>query len=62
MDGIFTSFAVVTASQGAGFSIDIIIIIGLSNIIADGFGMAVGDYLSYNTEVIKFWFQDLICQ
>jgi hypothetical protein len=52
MDGIFTSFAVVTASQGAELSLDIIVIIGLANIIADGFGMAVGDYLSYSTEVI----------
>lgn len=46
MDGAVTTFAIVTAAAGAGFSTKVILILGLANVFADGFSMAVGAYLS----------------
>lgn len=46
MDGAVTTFAIVTGAAGAGFSTKIILILGLANVFADGFSMAVGAYLS----------------
>ncbi|MFC3932865.1 VIT1/CCC1 transporter family protein [Streptococcus dentapri] len=50
MDGIVTTFAVVAGSVGGNLGITPIIILGFSNLLADGFSMAVGDYLSSTTE------------
>lgn len=50
IDGIVTTFAVVTGSAGAGLSAGVIIILGFANLIADGISMAVGDYLSTKSE------------
>lgn len=49
-DGIVTTFAVVAGVAGAGLSVDIIIIMGVANMIADGISMAVGDYLGEISE------------
>lgn len=46
MDGAVTTFAVVTGAAGAGFNERVILILGLANVMADGFSMAVGSYLS----------------
>lgn len=46
MDGAVTTFAVVTGAAGAGFSDKVILVLGLANVMADGFSMAVGAYLS----------------
>jgi VIT1/CCC1 family predicted Fe2+/Mn2+ transporter len=46
MDGAVTTFAIVTGAAGAGFSSKVILILGLANVFADGFSMAVGAYLS----------------
>lgn len=45
IDGAVTTFAVVSGVAGAGMSSGIIIILGLANILADGFSMAVSNYL-----------------
>ncbi|MFP4402398.1 MAG: VIT1/CCC1 transporter family protein [Candidatus Nanoarchaeia archaeon] len=50
IDGIITTFAVVTGAAGAGLSAGVIIILGFANLIADGISMAVGDYLSTKSE------------
>jgi vacuolar iron transporter family protein len=50
-DGIITSLAVVSASLGANLSPAIMIIIGLANILADGFSMGISRYLSANAEI-----------
>lgn len=44
-DGIVTTFAVVAGVVGAGFATEIIIVLGIANMVADGFSMAVGDFL-----------------
>ena len=50
MDGCVTTFAVVAGSVGASLDSAIIIILGFANLLADGFAMSVGAYLSTKTE------------
>ena len=45
IDGAVTTFAVVAGVAGAKLSSTIVIILGLANLIGDGFSMAVGNYL-----------------
>jgi VIT1/CCC1 family predicted Fe2+/Mn2+ transporter len=49
-DGIITTFAVIAGASGAGFSSTIIIVLGIANLIADGFSMAASKYLSLKSE------------
>jgi VIT1/CCC1 family predicted Fe2+/Mn2+ transporter len=49
-DGIVTTFAVVAAAAGAGFSSTVIIILGIANLTADGFSMGASKYLSLVSE------------
>lgn len=46
IDGAVTTFAVVAGSAGAGLGPAIVLILGLANLIGDGFAMACGNYLS----------------
>ncbi len=46
IDGSVTTFAVVAGSVGAGLSSGVILILGFANLLADGFAMSVGAYLS----------------
>lgn len=50
IDGAVTTFAVVAGAVGAGMDHSIIIILGFANLLADGFSMSVGAYLSAKTE------------
>lgn len=50
LDGIITTFAVVSGVAGAQLSANIILILGLANLFADGFSMATGDFLSTRSE------------
>ena len=50
IDGSVTTFAVVAGSAGAKFSATVAIVLGLANLIADGFSMAVSSYLSAKSE------------
>ena len=54
MDGCVTTFAVVAGSVGAGLDSSVIIILGFANLLADGFAMSVGAYLSSKTEKDNF--------
>lgn len=54
IDGSVTTFAVVAGSVGAGLDSAVIIILGFANLIADGFSMSVGAYLSSKTEQENF--------
>jgi len=49
-DGIITTFAVVTGAAGAALGDKIILILGFSNLIADGFSMAASNYLGNRSE------------
>lgn len=46
IDGTVTTFAVIAGVLGAGLSSQIILILGFANLFADGFSMAVSNYLS----------------
>lgn len=45
IDGTVTTFAIVAAASGAGFSGGVALVFGLANVFADGFSMAVSNYL-----------------
>ncbi|MEZ6068686.1 MAG: VIT1/CCC1 transporter family protein [Pirellulales bacterium] len=49
MDGTVTTFAVVSGVAGAGLPRGVAIVLGMANLLADGFSMAVGNYLSTKT-------------
>ena len=49
-DGIITTFAVVAGVVGAGFSAQIIIVLGIANMVADGLSMGLGDYLGEKSQ------------
>lgn len=50
LDGIITTFAVVSGVVGANLSPSIILVLGLANLLADGVSMATGSYLSTKSE------------
>lgn len=54
IDGSVTTFAVVAGSAGAQLDSAVVIILGFANLIADGFAMSVGSYLSTKSEKQKY--------
>jgi VIT1/CCC1 family predicted Fe2+/Mn2+ transporter len=50
LDGIITTFAVVSGVAGAQLGVNVVLILGLANLFADGFSMATGAYLSSKSE------------
>lgn len=46
LDGIITTFSIIAASYGADFELNMIIIMGVANLIADGISMGLGDFIS----------------
>lgn len=50
IDGAVTTFAIVTGVAGAGLSSGVVIVLGLANVLADGFSMAVSNYLGTRSE------------
>lgn len=51
IDGSVTTFAVVAGATGAKMDAGVIIILGFANLIADGFSMSVGNYLSEKSDL-----------
>ncbi len=54
IDGSVTTFAVVAGAAGAGLSSAVVIILGFANLIADGFAMSIGSYLSTKSELDNY--------
>lgn len=50
IDGCVTTFAVVGAAAGAGFPARVSLVIGLANLVADGFSMAVSNFQSAHSQ------------
>lgn len=46
LDGILTSFAIVAGAAGGNLSPQVVLILGISNILADALSMGVGEFLS----------------
>ena len=56
LDGILTSFAIVAGAAGGGLPVEVVLVLGFSNIFADAFSMGMGEYLSskaHNEFVLK---------
>lgn len=51
IDGTVTTFAVVAAAAGAGLNSTVVIILGIANLIGDGFSMGASAYLSAKSEL-----------
>ena len=51
IDGAVTTFAIVAGVTGADLSTRVILILGLANLLADGFSMAAANYSATKTEV-----------
>ena len=50
LDGIITTFAVVAGAAGGGFGPNVVIVMGISSLLADALSMGVGDALSSKAE------------
>ena len=50
IDGTITTFAVVSGVVGASLDTGIVVILGLANLLADGFSMAVSNFLGTRAE------------
>lgn len=50
VDGTVTTFAVVAATAGAGLSSSVAVVLGVANLLADGFSMAVSAFLALRSE------------
>ncbi|MBR9922314.1 MAG: hypothetical protein GYB31_15870 [Bacteroidetes bacterium] len=50
IDGCVTTFAVVAGAAGANLESSIVIVLGLANLIADGFSMSIGAFLSSKSD------------
>ncbi|HKY69503.1 MAG TPA: VIT1/CCC1 transporter family protein [Gammaproteobacteria bacterium] len=56
IDGCVTTFAIIAGTMGGGFSSIVALTLGLSNLIADGFSMALSNYQSaksFKDKVLK---------
>lgn len=51
VDGTITTFAIVSGVAGAGFTPGVAIVLGVANLIADGFSMAASGYLKARSDV-----------
>lgn len=50
IDGLITTFAIVSGVMGASLSAGIILILGFANVLADGLSMGASNYLSTKSE------------
>lgn len=54
IDGIVTTFAVVSAVAGAGLEPGVVLILGFANLISDGLSMGISAYLSERSDVDQY--------
>lgn len=50
IDGAITTFAIVSGVAGAGLTVGVALVLGVANVLADGFSMAVGNYLKSRSD------------
>lgn len=51
IDGIVTTFSMIAGAIGGNMSKNVILVLGLSSILSDAYGMAVSKYLSSEVEI-----------
>jgi VIT1/CCC1 family predicted Fe2+/Mn2+ transporter len=54
IDGAVTTFAVVAGVEGASLAPSIILVLGVANLVGDGFAMAAGNYSATHSEKQEF--------
>ncbi|MEM9227363.1 MAG: VIT1/CCC1 transporter family protein [Verrucomicrobiota bacterium] len=54
IDGIVTTFAVVSAVAGAGLEPGVVLVLGFANLVSDGISMGISAYLAERTEVDQY--------
>lgn len=54
IDGIVTTFAVVSAVAGAGLESGVVLILGFANLISDGLSMGISAYLAERSDVDQY--------
>ena len=54
IDGVVTTFAIMAGVAGADLSASIILVLGIANLLADGFAMGVGNFLSIRSEKERY--------
>ena len=50
IDGTVTTFAIVAGVAGAGLSAGVVVVLGVANLVADGFSMAVSNFLATSAD------------
>lgn len=53
VDGTVTTFAIVAGAVGANLGAGIVIVLGIANLLADGFSMAVSNYLANHADLSR---------
>lgn len=51
LDGIITTFAVVASVAGADLKVEVVLVMGFANLLADGVSMAFGEYIGEDAEI-----------
>eukprot|EP01114_Cavostelium_apophysatum_P017303 TRINITY_DN5111_c0_g1_i1.p1 TRINITY_DN5111_c0_g1~~TRINITY_DN5111_c0_g1_i1.p1 ORF type:complete len:308 (-),score=27.08 TRINITY_DN5111_c0_g1_i1:30-953(-) len=51
LDGLITTHAIVSGVSGGSLSSSVVLVLGISNLLADGFSMAVGNYMGTKAEI-----------
>ena len=54
IDGTVTTFAIMAGVVGADLSTGVVIVLGIANLLADGFSMAAANYSSTRTEIDEY--------
>jgi vacuolar iron transporter family protein len=57
-DGLITTFSIVAGATGGNLLQKVIIILGLSNVLSDGYSMGVSSYLSSKAEIEQGYITD----
>lgn len=53
IDGVITTFSIVAGSTGGELLRNVIVILGLSNVLSDGYSMGVSRFISSETEITQ---------
>ena len=51
IDGIITTFSIIAGSTGGDLVKNVILILGISNVLSDGYSMGISRYISSKTEI-----------
>lgn len=50
IDGVITTFAIVSSTTGSSLDQNVVLLLGIANLVADGLSMGLSDYISSQSE------------